>query len=223
MIAGAFSSTSGKADTTMTTNGQILYYNSGRQALNIGDEGKVLTVSDADLPAWETAGGLSSPLTSDLVYNDSVKAAFGTGGSDSYINHDGSNMYIETSTGRLIHNTNASFATGKCLTLNRDAATISSGSITGTANVMTVDTEGAASTDDLNYADYTGAALTGAFFGLVATNSARTVVLKANVAGGSSFLMPADFSLDNGSDFAYFSAVHSFTHNYGIAYSDNAG
>ena len=55
MIAGAFSSVSGKADKTLDSNGQILYYNSGRQALNIGSEGKVLTVSSSDLPAWETA------------------------------------------------------------------------------------------------------------------------------------------------------------------------
>ena len=40
MIAGAFSSVSGKADKTLDANGQILYYNSGRQALNIGSEGK---------------------------------------------------------------------------------------------------------------------------------------------------------------------------------------
>ena len=57
LIAGAFSSTSGKADITLTTNGDILYYNSGRQRLAVGDEGQVLTVSDADLPAWETASG----------------------------------------------------------------------------------------------------------------------------------------------------------------------
>ena len=44
MIAGAFSSVSGKADKTLDSNGQILYYNSGRQALNIGEEGEVLTV-----------------------------------------------------------------------------------------------------------------------------------------------------------------------------------
>jgi len=55
MIAGAFSSTSGKADTVLTTSGDILYYTSSRQRLAIGSEGKVLTVSDADLPAWETA------------------------------------------------------------------------------------------------------------------------------------------------------------------------
>ena len=55
MIAGAFSSTSGKADITLTTNGDILFYNSGRQRLAIGSEGTVLTVSGSDLPAWETA------------------------------------------------------------------------------------------------------------------------------------------------------------------------
>ena len=59
MIAGAFSSVSGKADTVLTTNGDVLYYNSGRQRLAIGSEGKVLTVSSSDLPAWETASGVS--------------------------------------------------------------------------------------------------------------------------------------------------------------------
>jgi len=68
MIAGAFSSVSGKADKTLETNGQILYYNSGRQALNIGTEGKVLTVSSSDLPAWETAsaGAWSQIASSNL-------------------------------------------------------------------------------------------------------------------------------------------------------------
>jgi len=46
-----------KANTVMTSNGDIPYYNSGRQRLAIGVEGKVLTVSSSDLPAWETAAG----------------------------------------------------------------------------------------------------------------------------------------------------------------------
>jgi len=222
MIAGAFSSVSGKADTVLTTSGDVLYYTSSRQRLPIGDEGQVLTVSDADLPAWEAAGGLSSPLTSDLVVNDGIKIAYGTGGGDSYMSHDGSNLTIETSTGRLIHDTDASFAAAKCLALNKDTATISSGAITGTANVMNVNTEGSASTDDLDVADYTGASVTGAYFGLVAGSSSRTVVIKANGTPNPKFLMPADFSLDNSSDFALFCAVSGYTHNYGIAYSDNA-
>ena len=43
----------------LTTNGDVLYYNSGRQRLAIGDEGQVLTVSSSDLPAWEAASGVS--------------------------------------------------------------------------------------------------------------------------------------------------------------------
>jgi len=74
MIAGAFSSTSGKADITLTTNGDVLYYNSGRQRLAIGDEGQVLTVSGSDLPAWATASG-----GGDLEkLNDSELGADGT-------------------------------------------------------------------------------------------------------------------------------------------------
>ena len=57
MIAGAFSSTSGKADTVLTTNGDVLYYNSGRQRLAIGASGTVLTVSGSNLPSWAAAGG----------------------------------------------------------------------------------------------------------------------------------------------------------------------
>ena len=62
MIAGAFSSVSGKADKTLDTNGQILYYNSGRQALNIGSANQVLTVSGSNLPAWAAASGATLEL-----------------------------------------------------------------------------------------------------------------------------------------------------------------
>jgi len=59
LIAGAFSSTSGKADTVMNTNGQILYYNNGRKALDKEDNDDILTLKSG-LPSWETpsAGGL---------------------------------------------------------------------------------------------------------------------------------------------------------------------
>ena len=45
------SDVSGKADVVMDTNGQMLYYNSGRQALDIGSEGDILSVSSS-LPEW---------------------------------------------------------------------------------------------------------------------------------------------------------------------------
>tara|TARA_R100001244_G_scaffold46947_1_gene41852 strand:- start:42 stop:770 length:729 start_codon:yes stop_codon:yes gene_type:complete len=67
LIAGAFSSTSGKADTVLTTSGDILYYTSSRQRLPIGSEGTVLTVSGSDLPAWTAASAGALEL---LDYED---------------------------------------------------------------------------------------------------------------------------------------------------------
>jgi len=57
-LIGAFSSTSGKADTVLDTNGQILYYNNGRKALDKEDNDDVLTLKSG-LPSWEapSAGG----------------------------------------------------------------------------------------------------------------------------------------------------------------------
>ena len=59
-LIGAFSSTSGLADTVLTTDGDILYYNSGRQRLAKGDNDEVLTLKSG-LPSWEAAGGGVTP------------------------------------------------------------------------------------------------------------------------------------------------------------------
>jgi len=222
MIAGAFSSVSGKADKTLDTNGQILYYNSGRQASNIGSEGKVLTVSDADLPAWETASsGLSSPLTANLVWNDSIEANFGTGGTDSKIYHDGSNWYFDPVTGYIICKGNFSMEAASCLALNRAAATISAGAITGTCNTMIVSTEGGVSSDDLDAGNFTAAGVTGCYFTLIAANDAQTVVVKDQTSGSGQFLAAGDFSLDNEMDTIYFLADSGQTHNSEISRSSN--
>tara|TARA_R110002020_G_scaffold342168_3_gene556680 strand:+ start:500 stop:1156 length:657 start_codon:yes stop_codon:yes gene_type:complete len=209
------------ANAVMSANGDMVYYNDGRQRLGKGDDGQFMKLASG-LPSWAASGGLSSPLTSDLVYNDNVEAAFGTGGSDSNIKHDGSNLYCTVSTGVLFIDTNAVMGNNKTMCLEQASTTISSGSITGNTNVLQVDTESSASTDDLEVADYTATGLTGAVFGLVAKNAARTVVIKANATPNPKFLMPADFSLDNSSDFAYFTAINGLTHNYGIATSNNA-
>ena len=42
---------SGKADIVMDTNGQMLYYDSGRQALDKSSDGKILTLASG-LPSW---------------------------------------------------------------------------------------------------------------------------------------------------------------------------
>jgi len=61
MIAGAFSSTSGKADTVLTTNGDMLYYNSGRQRLPKGTDGQFLKLASG-LPSWAAASGATLEL-----------------------------------------------------------------------------------------------------------------------------------------------------------------
>ena len=222
MIAGAFSSVSGKADKTLDTNGQILYYNSGRQALNIGSEGKVLTVSDADLPAWETASsGLSSPLTEDLVWNDSIEANFGSGGGDSKIYHNGTNWHFNSVTGYIIISGNFSMDAGSCLALNRAQATVSSGTITGTANTMLISAEGGASTDDLDSGNFTAGGVTGCMFTLIAYQDAQTIVVKDQTTGTGQFLGAGDFSLDSYMDTIYFVADAGQTHNQEISRSDN--
>jgi len=55
-LIGAFSSTSDKADIVLTTNGDILYYNNGRQRLPKEDNDDVLTLKSG-LPSWEPAAG----------------------------------------------------------------------------------------------------------------------------------------------------------------------
>jgi len=69
-----------KANTVMTSNGDIPYYNSGsRQRLAIGVEGKVLTVSSSDLPAWESASGRLEQLAHGETTNsttDTVTLSF---------------------------------------------------------------------------------------------------------------------------------------------------
>jgi len=191
LIAGAFSSTSGKADITLTTNGDVLYYNSGRQRLAIGDEGTVLTVSDADLPAWEAASA--------------------------GVSLSGNNTW----TGTNAFQDEVSVSSGNCFTTQLASVTISSGQITGTTNVMVVDTEASASSDDLDAADFTAAAVTGSIFTLKAANDGRTVVVKDTTTGTGVFLGAGDFSLDNGQDVIMFAAFYNLTNNYEISRSNN--
>tara|TARA_R100001143_G_C3342203_1_gene124869 strand:+ start:177 stop:893 length:717 start_codon:yes stop_codon:yes gene_type:complete len=224
MIAGAFSSTSGKADTVLTTSGDVLYYTSSRQRLPIGSEGTVLTVSSSDLPAWETASaGLSSPLTSNLVWNDNIEANFGTGGSDSLIKHDGSNWIFTLATGYMKFTGDFTLAaTTSCMTNQRATATISSGAVTGTANTIALDTEGGASSDTLEVADYTAAGKTGARFTLLTQNDARDVTIDDHGTPNPKFIMAGDFTLDSNNDTIIFEAINGTTHNYELSRSSNA-
>jgi len=163
MIAGAFSSTSGKADITLTTNGDILYYNSGRQRLAIGSEGKILTVSDADLPAWETAAAGVS-----LSDNNTWTA---------------SNIF------------------NGFLASTPTELTISSARVTATRLCHKIDTEGDASTDNLDWIDGYGY---GRLLTLQSESSDRDPTLRDEQGGNGTLNMAGDFTLTNYSDSIFF-------------------
>jgi len=100
-LIGAFSSTSGKADTVLTTNGQILYYNNGRKALDKSTNDKILQLKSG-LPSWETVstgasvtqssiedytGGQTTTATSFTAYS---------GGTDVDLTSSGSCMIVHS-------------------------------------------------------------------------------------------------------------------------------
>ena len=71
-LIGAFSSTSNLADKVLTTDGDILYYNSGRQRLAKSTNDKVLQLKSG-LPSWQTIStGDSVTLTrqADSITSD---------------------------------------------------------------------------------------------------------------------------------------------------------
>ena len=90
------SDVSGKADVVMDTNGQMLYYDSGRQALDIGSDNQILTVAGDGVPNWEdsatptnvqydvaTMSGVDFDFNStDAVQTKSISAATAFTGSN---------------------------------------------------------------------------------------------------------------------------------------------
>jgi len=75
---------SGKADTVMSVNGDMVYYNSGRQRLAKGSDTEVLTLASG-LPTWASGGSatvdeVSSALTSNwTTEEDSFQEVTGLG------------------------------------------------------------------------------------------------------------------------------------------------
>ena len=99
MIAGAFSSTSNLADKVLTTNGDILYYNSGRQRLAKEDNDDVLTLKSG-LPSWEPVSGGATVTQSSINYNNQTTTeqtftAY-TGGTDVDLTSSGSCIIVHS-------------------------------------------------------------------------------------------------------------------------------
>jgi len=223
-ILGFFSEKTTDTGEDLTTKGDLHGYSDEQARVPIGNNDYVLTADSSEALGlkWAQTSGLSSPLTSNLVFNDNVQAAFGTGGSDSYIKHDGSNMYIKSDTGSIIldKDTRISSALAFCDQILQNF-TIASGAITLTGNVCNCNTEGSASSDDLTTCDATASDKTGAMFTILARYSDRTVNV-IDSSGSIQFLGAGDFSLDTDQDTIIFSALTGATHNYEISRSSNS-
>jgi hypothetical protein len=77
MSGGTPVSISGKADITLTTDGDTLYYNSGRQRLAKGTDDQVLTLASG-LPSWATAssGGNMTLISTQTQASDNQTMTF---------------------------------------------------------------------------------------------------------------------------------------------------
>ena len=211
MITGAFSS-----DTTIST----------PVAINKGGTGQ--TTAQAALDALAAASG--SLVQGDILIVDaSLNLVRLARGADNYIlKMNGSNPNWEaesagaslsgnnTWTGTNVFQDQVTFD-GTFSTWETANKTIASAKITMTTNLGIVDTEGSASTDDLNEAE---GVPPNAMFSLRAANASRTVVIK-DTTGSVQFLGSGDFSMDNSQDTITFTNFDG-THNYQIAESDNA-
>ena len=78
MSGGTPPDISGKADTVLTTNGDTLYYNNGRQRLAKGTDSQVLTLSSG-LPSWATADSGKMVLLDTYVCTTAEKTHSFTG------------------------------------------------------------------------------------------------------------------------------------------------
>ena len=144
-IIGSFQNISGKADSVLTTKADLATYSSERIRLGVGNNNDVLTADSSEATGlkWASSSGISSPLTSDLVINDNVNLKFGTD-SDCSLDFNGTDLVLNiglTANRRLLLSKLTVWGEGSC-------NVISSGSITPYANMVSIDTEGASSSDD---------------------------------------------------------------------------
>lgn len=119
----------------LTTNGDIVIYNSGVVRLPIGSNGQVLTISSG-LPSWQnSAAGFSDPMTSrgDIIIRDATNSTnrLAIGTSDQVLQSDGTDIswvtlsYISDITGEPLSDlsdvTITAIASGELLVWNGSA------------------------------------------------------------------------------------------------------
>ena len=142
------------ADVVMDTDGQIVYYNSGRQALDKSDNDKILQLKSG-LPSWQTLSSSGATTALDNLSSVAVNAT------------------IDMNTNNI---TNTQFFGCKAYL----EKTISSGNITFTQTLTEIDTEADASTDDLD--GFLGLA-NGYWLSLKSVDSSRDPTLRSGITG----------------------------------------
>ena len=205
LIAGAFSSTSGKADTVLTTKGDIATYSSTRIREPVGSNGETLMVDSAQATGIKWAPSSTSVLTTagDLLVASSANTLSRLArGSDNYIlKMNGTSLNWEAeSSGVALSDNNTWTGTNifnNFISSTPTELTLSSGVVTATRMCHKIDTEGDASTDTCTHINGYGA---GRLLFVQTETADRDVTYQDEQGGNGTLNMAGDFTEDGNTD-----------------------
>ena len=204
-LIGFFQSIAGKADSVLTTKGDIATYSTTRIREAVGTNNKTLMADSAQATGIKWGDSATSTLTTAgdlLVASGANTLSRLARGSDNYIlKMSGTSLNWEAeSSGVALADNNTWTGINifnSFLASTPTELTISSGVVTATRLAHKIDTEGAASSDTLTHINGYDE---GRLLSLQAENTARTVTLDDEAGGAGTLNMAGDFSLDNHED-----------------------
>ena len=212
MIAGAFSSVSGKADSVLTTKGDLATYSTTRIREAVGNNNLVLMADSSQATGIKWGASSTSTLTTAgdlLVASGANTLSRLARGSDNYVlKMNGTSLNWEAESGSWVGTATSNLAMGNydisatgTILFTADQVQISSGSITSTRTLCRIDTEGSASTDNL---DVNAGSVVGNLLIYGTASSSRDVTVVNDTGTGKRHLLGADFTLDTIYDTATF-------------------
>ena len=204
-IIGFFQSIASKADSVLTTKGDLATYSSTRIREGVGTNNKTLMADSAQATGIKWAPSSTSVLTTagDLLVASGANALTRLArGSDNYVlTMNGTSLNWEAASAGVSLSADNTWTGNQnvnaFISSTPTELTISSGSITATRSTHIVDTEGEASSDTLTHMRGEGY---GRIVILASANSARDITLDDEAGGNGTLNMAGDFSLDNYND-----------------------